>query len=370
MMPRFKKLLLAATSSLLAILLAEVVVRIVLPAPGFYPARTPIGLLMPHPTRGYAYSPGFSGVIETSEYTINVDINEMGLRDDTVNAGEHIDILAAGDSFTVGFGVEAGEAWPARLQSYLRSTNSGKNFRVLNAGVSGYSVRQIRLLVEELTYLRPDTVVLGVYASRYWRIENPYLFFKDTAVLEEELPRLLAVPGGFVQSPFHGPGLKRLYFWLAENFHLGGHVLGLAYALYKQLGARDGDASLSADAAQRVETLLTPLFDELRRMRQILSDHGIELIVLMVNHQEADGSFAEREALYNRIVSRFCDVNGIRSFDPLTKLAAAAKDDPVFRIGADHHWSTAAHELVGRELAEFLRRGSVPQLAASRISSP
>ncbi len=44
-------------------------------------------------------------------------------------------LLAFGDSLTAGYGIEAAEAWPARLQRLLDDSRFG--YRVVNAGVSG-----------------------------------------------------------------------------------------------------------------------------------------------------------------------------------------------------------------------------------------
>jgi hypothetical protein len=143
----------------------------------------------------YAYAPKLAATITSLEYQIELETNWLGLRDDPLTAGEHVDILAVGDSFTVDFGVEAEDSWPSRLQSYLAAhTTADRSARVLNAGVSGYSLGQIRLATGELLYREPALVVLGLYPSRYWRLKSPIPTSRGTLCSVTGCPTLRSLP--------------------------------------------------------------------------------------------------------------------------------------------------------------------------------
>ena len=75
------------------------------------------------------------------------------------------------------------EAWPSQLESSINSAAvSPDHIRVVNGGVAGYSLTQIRLFTEELAQrLKPKVIVVGVYSSRYWRIDDPYVSFHGLA---------------------------------------------------------------------------------------------------------------------------------------------------------------------------------------------
>lgn len=75
-------------------------------------------------------------------------------------------VLALGDSSTFGWGVEAFEAYPARLDALLdRDAPDADPWEVLNLGVPGYSTFQGKVLLEEKALgLAPD-VVLWSYVS-------------------------------------------------------------------------------------------------------------------------------------------------------------------------------------------------------------
>lgn len=349
-----KNSLLALASVVLAVLLAELAVRIALPAPGFYPVKSPPGLLIPHLERGYAYAPGFEGRILTDDYDIRVETNSLGLRDAEMDARSPVDVLAIGDSFTVGFGVEASEAWPSRLEVHLKAAGGDRpSLRVLNGAVSGYSIVQIQLLLAELLELKPRLVVLGLYPPGSGRIADPFVLYGGEAVKQSQVPRLKIVDGGFILTPIYRRRLQPLYFWCAQYFHAGAYALDGVRQIREWIERpRIGDAAASRPYVTGADLQL--LLAGVESIRDLLADHGIPLVVLIANNQEADGSFAEGKRQTNRIITAYCKERGIPVLDPMPALDRAASGRPIHRIGSDHHWSAGAHEIVSTELADFL----------------
>lgn len=80
--------------------------------------------------------------------------------------GDRLRILAVGDSYTYGYGVEDAQAWPAVL---ARLTG----YEVLNMGVSGYQSEEVRDLVRDVFEPVPVQAHIGRQtvnlASRHWR---------------------------------------------------------------------------------------------------------------------------------------------------------------------------------------------------------
>ena len=79
--------------------------------------------------------PGFAG-----EHTgVQISINSHGMRDREYDARKppgSLRILALGDSWTFGVGMESEDTWPKRLEALL--TSPGRPVAVMNTGVSGY----------------------------------------------------------------------------------------------------------------------------------------------------------------------------------------------------------------------------------------
>ena len=85
--------------------------------------------------------------------------NALGLRDDEIVDDGRARILAIGDSCTFGWGVEQREAYPQVLQRLLDADRPGR-YRVVNAGVPGYTSYHGRLYLRERGLaLRPDVVI-------------------------------------------------------------------------------------------------------------------------------------------------------------------------------------------------------------------
>lgn len=98
-------------------------------------------------------------------------------------AAETMRVVVLGDSLTAGYGLSAGEAFPARLEARLRQ--AGFDVEVVNAGVSGDTssggLARLDWVVPEGT--RAVIVSLGA---------NDALRGIDPAVTEEALGRILA----------------------------------------------------------------------------------------------------------------------------------------------------------------------------------
>ena len=345
---RWARVVLMIISLFISIAIAEVATRALLPRPGFQKIPTQ-SLIIPHPTRGYSYAPNNPGFT-----------NSWGLRDDPIEPDESIEILAVGDSFTVGGGVAMEEAWPSQLESSINSASVlPEQIRVVNGGVAAYNLTQIRLFTEELAQrLKPKIIVLGVYSSRYWRIDDPYVFFHGMAMPKSETERIKIVNGGMIHTPFKSSWLKSLDFFLADHFYFGAHILRAsrsAAATAMRYMRQDSSEAAQSD----IQKLLKSLLREIEMMRELCAASNIRLVVMLVNEQEEDGSFKPIERQYNEVVQSHCRDLGITVVDPLPVFEQLAGGKPVFRQAHDHHWSSLAHQVAAKELMRVLTQENI-----------
>jgi len=352
------KLLLITISTLAGLLVCEVLVRQLdlIPRPEYrsFPEDQPPGLYVSHSSRHYTSAPNFAGTINAREYTIQIATNSLGLRDDPIAPGERIDILAAGDSFTMGFGIESEDAWPAQLESDInRAAISSRPVRVLNSAVSGYSLSQIRLTIEELLYLHPRIVVLGLYPKGYWRLDNPYVYFDGYVVQRKKVPYIHVGKDGFLYSEFNNKAIQQVHFWFMDNFYVGATFLERARTLADDWGDADPDHDKPRLSSMQK---MRPLLDEVEKIAQLCGTRDIGLVVLLVSNQSKDGGFSRKKKKYNTIIKRFCRQRGITVFDPIPLFVRSSSKAPVFRIGHDAHWSKRAHTLVGKALGAFFMK--------------
>jgi hypothetical protein len=338
--------------ALITLALAEIGARLLLPIPGLqpFPPSQPPELLVSDPIRSFAYRPGFNGKVHEEANSIDVKINALGMRDDPVQPNEHIEILAIGDSFTVGYMVEAAQAWPARLEYYLgHSVPESQRIRVLNAAVSGYSMEQIRLTAEKYAYLHPDIVVAGVLPFVADRLVNPYQWFEGYAVRAKKIPFLRKVEGGFLTANPDSILSAETQFWMMQNFRFGAAVwMALRDLLSEEASYADSSETTDTDA------LLDLLKKEILKLRDFTKVNGQKLVILLIGFQQPDGIFSESVKRQNGEIRDFCIAQGIPVYDPLPLLEENS-DGPNFRISpGDYHWTPRAHDFAASGLSKYL----------------
>jgi len=362
------KLLIMVLASLASVTAGEFVLRLAFPPPWLYPLDPPEDALMvEHPLLGYALRPGKVQQWTRPHWSIRVEINSDGQRDDPLRQARSASLraLAVGDSFTFGIGVEHGEAWPEVLEREL-AARTGQSTGVVNAGVPGYSARQMRLqAVDLLEKVDPALVVAALYARSYWRVTEPYAVYGGALVLSSELPQLaVSASGDVIVTPFSPGALREADVWLKGHLQLPARIFDLtAPRLWPQL-------TIPLDLPDRSrwkDSDYQPVFDELAQLHATLAEQEIPLVILLVNHQEVDGSFSPDEHRYNTHIARFCSAQDLPLADPLPRFVAEGKGEPVFRTPSDIHWTPLAQRIAAQEVLGVLEaRG----LLARHIPDP
>jgi lysophospholipase L1-like esterase len=337
----------------------ELAVRLVLPRPGFYPfdRDETIGLKVPHPLLGFSYAANFSGRRTTRDYDHEITTNAFGLREGPINlqnAGE-ARFLAVGDSFTEGLGVEQADAWPARLEALIKSTGRrGNSIRVINAGIGAYSLKQIRMMAEELIpRLDPTLVMVGMFVEGFVRLEDPYVLLNGVTVRSSELGKLIPVSGGFLHSPFHERWAVAVDLWLDQHVYTGGHFTKALHKLIKR-GGNTRPSGMAPVPISEATHHLSKTFEELALLKLLSEAHNVPVIVLLINRQNTDGAFAANAEAYNAAIKEYCREKGIPIVDPLPELMKASEGRPVFRFKRDSHWTARAHRIAAERMLDLL----------------
>lgn len=349
------ELLLLLVASLVSFAAGEFALRHASSATWLYPAGRPEdALLMPDPRLGYALRPGAVKQWTREQWTVAIAISADGLRDAPLRVARNASLraLAVGDSFTFGLGVEHAEAWPEVLEHEL-AQQTGESSAVVNAGVPAYSARQIReRALELLDRVDPALVVAGLYARSYWRVKEPYTVYGGTLVMSSELPRLaITASGHLIATPFQPGVLRDVDLWLKGHLQLPARLFDvLAVRLWPDLTLPHEPP----DRSKWTESDYQPVFDELAQLQTALAARGIPMVLLVVNHQEADGSFSRDEFRYNEHVARFCRSHDLPMVDPLARFVAEAKGKPVLRTPSDMHWTPLAHRIAAREVLRVI----------------
>jgi lysophospholipase L1-like esterase len=379
------RLLLAGFGLAIGLATAEIAVRIVAPQS--------VLLWRPGPfvADGEGYfrlRPGHQGTVTNrTEYEHEFEVNSFGMRGTEPSTGhqEACRLLAIGDSFTFGLGVEEGQVFHQVAAAELDA--GGVSLETLNGGIPAIGVPQaVRWLERHGLAAEPDLVLLAVFVGNDLRDANAD--YDNWAVANGQL----ATPAGY--SP--------LKDWLYNNIHL--------YALLK--------TALPAGVQQRVRAALgmgepwslryarevfmiydpavPPLVEEglertdeaLATLTRMAAENGFRIAAVLVpdivqvdgprwtatlGHLGlTDGDQDPRQP--NRLLRTLLERRGVPVLDLVDSFDTAFdRGDPLY-FPTDRHWTVDGHALAGRELAAFLRPlvdscGIDPNAGSTEVSS-
>ncbi len=109
------------------------------------------------------FPPHSEQAFATNEFSYTVRTNALGLRDREIppKRRDTFRIIAIGDSYTYGWGVEIEDAWLRRLEERLRA--AGHRVETINLGKPGTGPPDYAQLAEKvIPLLRPDLVIVGM----------------------------------------------------------------------------------------------------------------------------------------------------------------------------------------------------------------
>jgi hypothetical protein len=349
-----RNLLLLLVSVLLTFAIGEAVARLQTPS-WLYPLDPPEdALVMDDPVLGYRLRPGVALQWTREHWSNRIEIGADGYRDDPLDQARSaaLRVVAVGDSFTFGIGVDHGQAWPEVLERDL-AARTHETAAVVNAGVPGYSAHQMRLSALDLVEkVKPAFVVAGLYVRSYWRVNEPYAYYGGALVLSRHVPQLeIAANGDLVFTPFRSGALRELDVWLKGHLQLPARVLD-------RIGPRLWpDFLVPQDYPNRLlwkKPDFEPVFDELAQLHAALDARGLPLVILLVNAQLETGDFLPDEPEVNAIVAEFCEHDGVPFADPLPRFRSELHGQPVLRTPSDMHWTPLAHEMAAHEVEAVL----------------
>lgn len=178
-----RKAWLAAGGTVVALLLAEGICRMVVDDPiggtAEYRDSWRVVGLAPDPQLEFGFQPGYEGRMTLAgEYDVPFRINAQGLREDHEIADEHpgtTRILLVGDSFVFGVGVALEDTLGKQLERALNETTApqaasaqppkpARPVEVVAVGVPSYGLDAYALLIERwVPRLQPDLVLVALY---------------------------------------------------------------------------------------------------------------------------------------------------------------------------------------------------------------
>jgi hypothetical protein len=309
--------LLLLLSVALSVGFAEMAVRLLVPVRAVGPSFT-----VADPVLGKRMKASFSAERITPEFTMRLSTNSLGFRGPEPDAPPRRAILFLGDSFTLGYGVNDGEEYPARLGAALGRRYGSAAPPVVNAGIgdagNGFWVKFLR---REAPAMQPQLVAMQLSDTDFADNASEKLFALEAGGVLRERP--VPAPGAMRKlQPLIGavPGLPQ------------SHLVGLLRQVrvpnpaWQAALADEGDDALTLRIVE--EAVL------------ICAAHGWSMLAVLVGLPKA------RE----RVVADLFARHGVR-----VVVIPAKSERPDLYYAIDGHWHAAGHAFVAERLLEALQ---------------
>ncbi|HTY17289.1 MAG TPA: GDSL-type esterase/lipase family protein [Myxococcota bacterium] len=382
-------LLLLACSSIFSLLLVEIGLRVAhhWTRPEVVQATygdNPWTFFQYDPVLGWRPRAGAEGTFSIRGSHTSVRVNEKGLRDvdHAYGKGARPRLLALGDSFTWGYGVEQSERFTDRLQTLL-----GDEVEVINAAVTGYGTDQELLyLVQEGAKYAPDVVLLCFgtedivnihnavqysYPKPYFLLEHGELSLHNVPVPQRDWPwyKRYGLPAEAESqetqpmwqasaAPRHGPAAEAVLAFLREHFATYHFLHDRVWTGFGRGREREqSPVSLEEHVEGAIEDPLTEAL--LLRVRQVVDSIGAKLVVVLLPYLE-DVRRGRTSAAEQGVIT-FLQREDFHYVD-LSLSFLRATDPRALFLAADPHWSPLGHQVAAAALADQLRgQGLAPR---------
>lgn len=326
----WKNILLLILSVCVAVALAEVLIRLFVPVRDVGPLFT-----VNDPVMGKRIKKNFHTVRVTPEFTMTFTSNSLGFRGPEPDSPPANSVLFIGDSFTMGFGVNDGEEFPALIKAKLDAAFGKNAVNVVNTGMGDNgNGRWIKLLESEADQFKPRLVVLQVMANDFEdNVREGYFSVSESGTLTE-LP--IKVSKAKSLEPFLDaiPGLSNSYF----------------YSLIRQSFAKYSSGTYTKETASTVT-------------KEAASKEGVDYADGLTEHLIAKAvsicqikGYPVFAILVGLEGNRLSHVQAIFQSHQVPTLAIPTKTErPEFYYKIDGHWNRAGHAFVADAVFDQLQ---------------
>jgi hypothetical protein len=288
-----------------------------------------------------------------SEFDVSFTTDELGRRTPSPR-GSDLRVLGIGDSFTMGFGVEAEETFLSVLGSRL--AERGVRAEVLNAGVLGYTPwNSSRSLLREGLLSDPDVVILQLWVG------------DDLCGHVRPIRPALRAESSWKRSLKFAARHSQLVVFLRERVRAvpAARRWLMSHGFLERFGV---DRLLAADFAERCAADLSALGSLLDEVQAACLGEGARLVVVLIPLREQVYEEDRRRALAydgaeaasldpeapNRAVAEILHGRDVELVDPLEALRAARGEGRTYFAVRDVHLTPLGHRVVGEALARRL----------------
>jgi len=314
----------------------------------------------------YSVKPDYEQDFINHEFRLDVRTNNIGLREDQDYFGEPVDIGFIGDSFTFGWGVEAGE----RYSDVVRDAFPDQ--LVLSYSYpNGHAPAYYLSFLQSNPGLIPKVLVLGLFAFNDLAsdtTDSEILIDPDSGMIKQVNSRTLTVDeSGFIVNKGETPPRLFSSGWFIRNT-----AIGRTYnvAKHRMKASPDPiekpDELKPLDLGQLDETALTAL-DQIRKIDQLAKENDATLVIFYIpfasvinDYPTCQYSVSSCETTRNgnalgSSLASWAQQNSIHFIDPVNDFRAREQTGEKLYFYYDGHWTRKGHAAAANQIEQYLR---------------
>jgi lysophospholipase L1-like esterase len=320
----FKNLCLLFVSVLSTLALCEVILRVSVRVRYIGPTVS-----VYDPIYGKSHKKSFTTRRITPEYAMQFTTNSFGFRGPEPEAFPYRPILFLGDSFTVGYGVNDGEEFPALVQKALEKRYGKNRVPVVNAGMAGNgNGRWVKFLRREGKKYNPRLVILQFFDNDFNDNIGEHLFSLTLSGELEELPIPPPSKARIIQNVVEQiPALSDSYF-----IGLIKQVLTSNTIIHKLMSTKETQNSGNPSKDQLTFRLLEEILTLCNN-----KDWPVRALIVDINGQR----LTELE--------RILQLHAV----PIIKVPGQSERPDLYHQ-IDRHWKSSGHDFVAKLIIEQL----------------
>jgi len=318
----------------------------------------------------YSVKPNYEQDFINHEFRLDVRTNNVGLREDQDYSGEPVDIGFIGDSFTFGWGVEAGE----RYSDIVRNAFPDK--LVLSYSYpNGHAPAYYLSFLQNHPELIPKVLVMGLFAFNDLASDttdseiqidpgNGLIRQVKSRTLEVDENGFIVNKGEITPRPFSSD-------WFIRNTAIG-RTYNVAQHRMKASPKpiEKPDQLKPLDLGQLDETALNAL-DQIRKIDQLVKGNDSALVIFYIPFASDISDYPickysvsscetirKNNALGNSLAS-WAQHNNIHFIDPVSDFRSREQAGEKLYYYYDGHWTTKGHAAAGSLVEQYLRNNQL-----------
>lgn len=328
------------------------------------PGKTSLHLFEPSGGNAfYAVKPGASQSFLRHEFRVDVRTNNIGLREDRDYEGHPVDIAFIGDSYTFGWGVEAGE----RYSDVVRQAFPGLQVWSY-AYPNGHSPVNYLAYLQQNPNLVPDVLVLGLFAFNDLADDtaDAVVSYRDGLIESVGSKSMEVDANGFVVAKGYRPPRFPSSAWWMSHTAIG-RTLNVARHRIRTGGetvAKPGEWR-NLDRGEWNETAMLAL-DHVRRIDKLAREAGSTLLVFYIPFPSyivetpvcvyAPERCSEQleSNLLGDALAEWAASEDIHFIDPVEYFRVLTAQGQQLYFSYDAHWTVQGHAAAAKLVADYL----------------